>query len=116
MGKRYKQYSNEFKEQIINDILQGYKSQAQICREYGLSSSTLWEWQKKYEKGILYKDSGPRPEEEALYKRIADLERKVGQQALEIDLLRQAKKLSEQLRRERSSRKPITGISAGGAR
>lgn len=116
MGKKFKQYNNEFKDQIINEILEGQKSKAEICREYGLSSSTIWEWEQKYEKGTLYKTTSHLPETEALFKRIAELERKVGQQTLEIDFLKKAKRVSEELRRGASSRSAINGISHWGAK
>jgi len=116
MGKKYKQYSNEFKEQVINEILIGLKSKAEICREYNLCSNTIWQWEQKYEKGTLYKKNGIDTETASLHKKIADLERKIGQQTFEIDLLKKAKRISEELERGRSFRNAVNGIFGRGAK
>lgn len=42
-----KQYSKEFQESIVNLYKSG-KSGVNICKEYGISSSTLYKWIKKY--------------------------------------------------------------------
>lgn len=40
-------YSEEFKQSIVSLYNSG-KSSSEICREYGMSSSTLHKWIKKY--------------------------------------------------------------------
>lgn len=40
-------YSEEFKQSIVSLYNSG-KSSTEICREYGISSSTLHKWIKKY--------------------------------------------------------------------
>ena len=42
-------YTEEFK-QIIVSLYESGKSSTQICKEYGMSSSTLHKWIKKYTK------------------------------------------------------------------
>lgn len=42
-------YTEEFKQSIVS-LYESGKSSTQICREYGMSSSTLHKWIKKYTK------------------------------------------------------------------
>lgn len=115
--RKNKSYSKEQKEEIISEIYQGQKTKAQICREYEISSSTMWEWLKKYEAGTLFNSAKESNSELIISnQKIAQLEQKVGQQALEIDLLKKAKKISEQMRREELSRKRKWGLFSGGVK
>ncbi len=43
-------YTEEFKQSIVSLYESGKKSSTQICKEYGMSSSTLHKWIKKYTK------------------------------------------------------------------
>ena len=42
-------YTEEFKQSIVS-LYESGKSSTQICKEYGMSSSTLHKWIKKYTK------------------------------------------------------------------
>ena len=42
-------YTEEFKQSIVS-LYESGKSNTQICKEYGMSSSTLHKWIKKYTK------------------------------------------------------------------
>ena len=86
--KTRRQFSREFKLQVLREIEAG-KSAAQAAREHQLSPNLISRWQKQQVQdgersfagsGHLYKESA----------RIADLERKVGQLAMENDLLKKA--------------------------
>lgn len=92
MGRRRRQYSREFKLAALSQLKLG-KSVAQVAREHDLNPTLLYDWQRILEEngersfagnGNTYKDEA----------RIAELERKVGQQALEIDFL---KKVNDRL-------------------
>lgn len=68
-----KHYSDEFKEQAIKMVLEGKKSQNQIARELGLTSSTLNTWIRKHRdevSGVTEQNAN----EKALAKRIKELE------------------------------------------
>lgn len=68
-----KHYSDEFKEQAVDLVLEGKKSQHQIARELGLTISTLNTWVRKYRDN----NSGKTEKEasdKALIKRIKELE------------------------------------------
>jgi transposase len=48
MGKQVKKYEEEFKKQTVEYLMEDEKSISQVAREIGISTSTLFEWKKKY--------------------------------------------------------------------
>jgi transposase len=48
MGKQVKKYDEEFKKQTVEYLMEKEKSISQVAREVGISTSTLFEWKKKY--------------------------------------------------------------------
>lgn len=86
---RGRTHSREFKLEVVQQVTSGAKRPAQVCREHGLANSVLDRWRREYaERGEAA--FGPRdPDgEEALTRRIADLERFCGQLALENQALK----------------------------
>jgi len=82
-------YTNEFKRQVVEEYVDGLASQAQLCRRYELSPTLLREWRRKYDAGAYdgADRSTPTAREQDLLRRIADLERKVGQLTMENEVL-----------------------------
>jgi transposase-like protein len=92
MAKR-RTFSPEFKLETVLDLLRGEKSVAQICRERNIGESLLYKWRDAFCERApgLFADgrssgNGSDPQAE----RIADLERLVGRQAMEIEVLKKA--------------------------
>src|SRR5215472_10813200 len=83
------QYSRELKIACMREMDSG-KSLAEIARQYQLSPKRLEtgksEWRATGE--LAFPGKGARPEARLDAERIAELERKVGQQAMEIDFLK----------------------------
>jgi transposase-like protein len=83
------QYSRELKIAAMREIESG-RSMAEVARMYQLSPRRLetWksEWRAKGELAFPGKGAPPQPRVDA--ERIADLERKIGQQAMELDFLK----------------------------
>jgi transposase-like protein len=83
----------------------------ELARELGIRRELLYKWREKFAQGgaeALTTSGRPRPAAEApeamaSEKKIAELERKLGQQALELDFFRGA------LRRIEASRRPSEG-------
>lgn len=48
MGKQVKKYEETFKKQTVEYLMEEGKSISQVARELGISTSTLFEWKKKY--------------------------------------------------------------------
>jgi transposase-like protein len=98
------QYPRELKIAVMREIDSG-KSTAWVARNYQLSPKRLevWkgEWRAKGE--LAFAGTGIHPEPKLDAERIAELERKIGQQAMEIDVLKKA------LRRFREKALPIVG-------
>lgn len=83
------QYSRELKIACMRE-LDGGKSLAEIARQYQLSPKRLETWKSEWRaKGELaFPGKGARPQARLDAERIAELERKIGQQAMEIDFLK----------------------------
>jgi transposase len=106
-------FSWEFKEGVARRILSG-ESVSALHHELQIKRSVLYRWLHAYRKeGVagLQRGAGrppgvpnpPRPvgePEVAAARRIAELERKVGQQALDLDFFRRAFKRVKELRRK----------------
>lgn len=85
MGKKLRTFSREFKLQVIQELKAGMPV-VQLSRKYEVTPKMIYKWkseyQKKKEKAFLGK--GRKSEE----KKIEDLERLIGRQAIEIDFLK----------------------------
>jgi transposase-like protein len=106
-------FSWEFKERVARRMLNG-ESVSALHHELQIKRSVLYRWRDAYRKeGVagLQRVGGrppgvpnpPRPDGEpgaAAARRIAELERKIGQQALDLDFFRRAFKRVKELRRK----------------
>ncbi len=94
-------FTPEFKLSIVQQILSGEKSIPQLCREYSLSDSCIHNWKKLYRakgEGAFSAPTTARSgsstlsaEDQELLElrnRVSQLERFIGQQAVEIDILK----------------------------
>jgi len=98
------QYSRELKIACMRELDSG-KSMAEVARQYQLSPKRLETWKGEWRaKGELaFPGKGERPQARLDAERIAELERKIGQQAMEIDFLKKV------LRRFREHPLPLAG-------
>ena len=109
-----KSFSLEFKLAALGQIDEG-ESVARVARDFGVSRKTLYQWRDRLRQDATKPadqlpgtiERVPRPELPAelvrARERIAELERKVGQQQVELDFFRGA------LRRIEASRRPNDG-------
>lgn len=122
MSKKARVFSREFKVMVVRRLLAG-EQMSVIARETRVLRKDLYIWRDRYRSGgaeALRGSGRPRKGEElttlkrplegvaaaggAAGQRIAELERKVGQQQVELDFFRQA------LRQVREARQPSTGL------
>ena len=98
------QYSREMKIATMRE-LDGGKSVTHVAREYQVSPKRLEVWKAEWRaKGELaFPGSGARPQPKLDAELIAQLERKIGQQTMEIDFLKKT------LRHFREHRLPVVG-------
>ena len=80
-------FAPEFKAKVVLDILTGTASQAEVCRKYQISPSLFALWKATFLQRlpVLFQADEQQSSEAA---RVADLERLVGQQALELAALK----------------------------
>ena len=83
------QYSPELKIACMRELDSG-KGLAEVARQYELSPKRLETWRAEWRaKGeMAFPGKGARPQARLDAERIAELERKIGQQAMEIDFLK----------------------------
>ena len=84
-------YSREFKLEVARQVASGEKRPAQVCREHDLANSVLDRWRKEYEqRGEAAFSEKEVTEQEALERKIAELERFCGQLSWENAVLKKA--------------------------
>jgi transposase len=100
--RQQRNFSIEFKRQVVEELISGMSRPAQICRRYEIVPSLLNHWKKQYSLGRF--DNEP-VREAALQDRIEKLERLVGKLTLENEFLKKAyqHKLSQQAKNGTSS-------------
>lgn len=108
-----RKFSMEFKRKVVEEIKAGILSTAQACRQHELSHTLIYRWTEQYEHGKLENEP---TEIGALENKIAELERKIGQQAMEIDLLKKARERYVRSLGEKSSAPILKVVSGNGAK
>jgi len=103
-------FSLEFKRQVVEELLSGESRPAQLCRRYNISSSILYHWKRQYSRG---KFNNEPTEEGALRDRIEKLERLVGKLTLENEFLKRGLQYSLSQSRRNGKSSPHTSISSG---
>ena len=106
-------FSQEFKRQIIEELLSGESRPAQLCRRHNISSSLLYHWKQQYGRG---KFNNEPTAEAALKDRIEKLERLVGRLTLENEFLKKGLEhsLSQSERNGKSSAAGNTSSTVSG--
>ena len=106
-------FTPEFKLSIVRAVLNNEKTVIQLCREHNLSDSLIHNWKKLYrEKGeaaftapthsrtTSNSETAEAQEIRALHNKVAELERLIGQQTVDLSILNKA---SEMLKSSRSN-------------
>lgn len=108
-----RKFSAEFKFEVVRQLQSGEKRLSQVCREHDLDAKMVRDWRSRVEKygpqafprSTSESDAGATPSGNvaALEARIGDLERLVGQLALENDFLKKALRRANSLPRKGGS-------------
>jgi transposase-like protein len=89
--RKRRTFTAEFKFETVLEALRGEKSAAQLCREREISETLLSRWKQDFlSKGPELFENKANGSASALEARIAELERLVGRQALELEVLKKA--------------------------
>jgi len=100
MRKAKRKFSVEFKREVVEEIDAGTVSTAQAIRQHELTYNLISRWKDDYKHGRLNNEP---TYQGALENKIAALERKVGQQTMEIELLKKARALTLKEQSEKRS-------------
>jgi transposase-like protein len=114
--KKQRRFPAELKRQVIEELLSGITSPAQLCRRHNISSGLLYHWKKQYSRGRF----GNEPTQEAALKdRIAKLEQMLGRLTMENEFLKKALENTLERTEQKESSLPTTDFlckrSEGGA-
>jgi transposase-like protein len=97
MSKR-RQFTPEFKSQVVLQVLSGEKSIGELCREHQLTSQMIGNWKQQFLAAapqVFEKEGADSGERE----RIAELERMVGRLTMELEIAKKASSLLDGMRR-----------------
>lgn len=107
--KIQRKFRPEFKRQIVEELLSGISTPAQISRRYEISSGLLYHWKRQYAKGGF---ENPPDQTVALEERIRQLEQLLGKLTLENEFLKKAVQRSLEPLKKSGSSLPTTGASS----
>lgn len=100
MRAKRRTFTAQFKLETVMEGLRGEKSVAQICRERNINDNLYYKWRDAFLEratNLFEERTSSKYDEQAV--RIAELERMVGKQALEIEILKKAGSLLDAQRR-----------------
>lgn len=100
MAANRPQYTAEFKAKVVLEVLSGEKTPNEVCRAHKLNMNVLARWRKEFVEQaptVFERDAHSSQEQ----KRIAELERLVGQLTMKLEI---AKKASGYLNRDKNGR------------
>jgi len=107
--KRYRQYSEEFKRELIAQIDSGAVTKAAASRENNISQSLLDRWQKQIHEGTM--QSRPTVREKQLERELDRYKKKVGELTIQNELLKKLNETCASMRR--SNGYVVTGSTTG---
>jgi transposase len=121
LSGKHRVFTKEFKEGVAQRIVNG-ESVTALHGEFDIKRSVLYRWRDAYRKdgaaglqrpvgrppGVASRPQPVASPEEAAARRVAELERKIGQQSLDLDFLRRAFKRVKESRRKNTE----TGATA----
>jgi transposase-like protein len=102
MVRERRSFSNDFKKQIVESIVSGTSTQAELAREYKISPILINRWKKDYKTGKFFENISSR-DMARLELRIRELERLVGRLTLENEMLKKLRDLDTKEKKEGSS-------------
>jgi len=102
MVRERRSYSNDFKKQVVESILSGSATQAELAREHRISPVMINRWKKDYKAGRFFENVTSQ-DMAKLELRIRDLERLVGRLTLENEILKKIRDLDTREKKELSS-------------
>jgi len=85
-------FSDDFKKQVVESIVSGSATQAEIAREYKISPVLITRWKKDYKAGKFFENVDSH-DMAKLELRVRELERLLGKLTLENEMLKRVRDL-----------------------
>ena len=92
-------FSDDFKKQVVESIVSGSATQAEIAREYKISPVIINRWKKDYKSGKFFENVSSN-DMAKLELRVRKLERLLGKLTLENEMLKRARDLNTKEKKE----------------
>jgi|SRR5690625_1209607 len=89
MSSSRRRYTQEFKDQLVEEVLEFSKPIAQVAREYGIVAQSLGNWVKKYRE-THGDEAGPDATAKGITAREQALEREVQELKAELSFVKKA--------------------------
>jgi len=102
MKRERRSFSNDFKKQIVESIVSGSTTQAEMAREYKISPVLINKWKKDYRAGKFFENVDSH-DIAKLELRVRELERLLGKITLENEMLKRARDLGTKEKKDGSS-------------
>src|SRR5713226_3424155 len=92
MPRTRRSFPDDFKAQIVLDLLTGAASQAELCRKHNIHLQLLGRWKTTVLEGLhsLFQEDPQTSQDQV---RIAELEQLVGRQAYQLEILKKASRM-----------------------
>jgi len=87
--RQRRKFEPEYKARVVLELLRGDKTPAQLCREHEIGADLLGQWRKVVVERAHELFTEPRGASAEVV-RVAELERLVGQQAMELAVVKKA--------------------------
>lgn len=92
-------FSKEFKREIVETVVSGQASAAEMAREYHISPMLISKWKKDYKEGKFFENANS-TDIARLKLRVRELERLVGELTMENRLLKRARNINNKGKKE----------------
>jgi transposase-like protein len=96
--KKRRQFSAEFKFEVVVELLRAEKSASQLCREHDLTESLLSKWKQEFLAGgaaIFARHDQAAAQSAEASERMAALEQMVGKLTMQVEILKKASSVWE---------------------
>lgn len=92
-------FSKEFKKEIVETVVSGSASAAEIAREYHISPIMISRWKKDYKEGKFFENDNS-TDIARLELKVRELERLVGELTMENRMLKKVRDLNSKKKKE----------------
>ena len=102
MVRQRRSFDNDFKRQVVESIVSGSATQAELAREHGISPVVINRWKKEYKAGKFFENVDSK-DLAKLELRVRELERLLGKLTLENEMLKRVRDLDTKEKKDSSS-------------